>query len=309
MIIFLIIPLILILCQGIFTASETGLVSIERIKVMRAKRQRKKWAVIINNFLNRPEQFFSTILVSENFILVIASTLFAHFFIENFGGSGVVISTITLSVFSLFFGQFIPKSIALSQPYATMNILAPIIYYIEIALYPIVYLYAGLANIISSVFVREKKVVSIRRLDIVYAMSEYEKEASTLASRLFEFSRRRISEVMIPIRAAFVCKLGNESVCVKKPGRRLYTRIPVYKGRRSNIVGIFNIKDYFYTNKVKLRKPLFVSGDERCMTIFKIMKAQGEHMAVVKNKKGQVIGIVTLEDLFEELVGEIRDER
>ncbi len=309
MILFLIIPLILVVLQGIFTASETGLVSIERIKVTRAKNQKKRWAVILNNFFNQPEQFFSTILVSENFLLVIASTLSAHFFIENLGNSGVVISTILLSIFSLIFGQFAPKSIALARPYKTMNILAPIIYYIEIALYPIVYVYAGITNLLSLLFIRQRGSVPIRRLDIVYAMSEYEKEASTLASRLFDFSRRKVSEIMIPINAVFVCKLGSELDSLKKAGKRIYTRIPVYKGRKSNIIGIFNIKDYFYTKKVKLRKPFFITGEERCMIIFQIMKEQGEHLAVIRNQKGQAIGIVTLEDLFEELVGEIRDEK
>jgi CBS domain containing-hemolysin-like protein len=106
-----------------------------------------------------------------------------------------------------------------------------------------------------------------------------------------------------------LCKKGSEIETISKRHKRLYTRIPVYQEKRSNIVGIFNIKDYFYTNKIELRKPFFVSANDRCMLIFMAMKQKGEHMAIVRNDKKSILGIVTLEDLIEELVGEIRDEK
>jgi CBS domain containing-hemolysin-like protein len=306
---YLIVPLLLILCGGFSSASETGIISIEKVKVLRAKREKKKWALRVSNFLAVPERFFSTILVSENFILVIASTLFAKFFIDAFGDNGAIIATILLSFFTLIIGQFIPKSIALANPEETMMFLSGLIHYIEVVAYPIVFFYAQTSKAIARLFTGDTKIDTIRRLDIVYAMSEYEKEASTLASRLFNFSRRTVGEVMIPLNAAFLCKKGTELETLSTSDRRIFTRIPVYVDNIDNIVGIFNIKDYFYTHKVLLRKPFFVNGNERCMSIFLVMKQRGEHMAIVRNNQNRVIGIVTLEDLIEELVGEIRDER
>jgi len=305
----LVLPILLIVLEGIFTASETGLVSIENIKVLKAKKDKKKWAMHTSNFLSAPERFFSTILFCENFILVIASTLFAKFFIGQFGDNGAFFSTLILSVVSLTVGQFIPKSIALSNPERTMNILSGAINYVQITTYPLVYLYAMVSKSIAHLFKGDTEVDTIGRLDIIYAMSEYEKKASMLATRLFDFSKRKVNEVMIPLEAVFSCKKGTEKQALSKEHGRIYTRIPVYKSRTDNIIGIFNIKDYFYSDKIILRKPFFVSAEERCMTIFTTMKQKGEHMAIVRDEKNRVVGIVTLEDLIEELVGEIRDEK
>jgi len=309
MLFLLLIPLVLIALQGIFTASETGLISLENITVLKAKRENKKWAILVSYFLSRPEHFFSTILVCENFILVVASTLFAKFFIEHFGNNSVVFSTIILSLFSLTIGLFIPKSIALSRPSMVMKYLSIVIYYIEIITYPIIYFYATISKAVAYLFRSDTKGESIKRLDIIYAMGEYEDKASKLAARLFNFSKRVVADVMIPMDAVFFCEKGHEREALSKKHKRIYTRIPVYEKNRDNIVGIFNIKDYFYTSSIKLRKPFYVNAHERCMSIFSTMKQKGEHMAIVRGENNRILGIVTLEDLIEELVGEIRDER
>jgi putative hemolysin len=113
---------------------------------------------------------------------------------------------------------------------------------------------------------------------------------------------------MIPLDAVFMCEKGSELDALSRTQKRLYTRIPVFAGKHDNIIGVFNIKDYFYTGTIEPRKPFFVNARDRCMTIFSMMKQKGEHMAVVQ-RDSRVVGIVTLEDLIEELVGEIRDER
>jgi putative hemolysin len=305
----LLIPILLSISIGIFTASETGLVSIEKIKIIKAKREKKKWAIRLYRFLEAPERFFSTILVCENFIIVVASTLYASFFVSLMGKNGVIVSTITLSLFSMFFGQFVPKSFALAHPVSTMTTLANVIYYIEIFTYPVVWLYANIAKYLAALFRSGTKPHEIQRLDIVHAMGEYEEEASRLASRLFNFSKRRVGDVMIPLNAAFVCEKGRELETIAQSGGRIYTRIPVYEARRTKIIGVFNIKDYLYSERIMLRDPFFVRRDERCMTFFLIMKQKGEHLAIVTDEENRQLGIVTLEDLIEELVGEIRDER
>lgn len=309
MILFFIIPLLLVLVEGIFAASETGLVSLENMKVATAKKEKKRWGRRATVFLARPERFFSTILVYENFIIVVASTLFANFFIHYFGDRGAVISTVILSIVSLIFGLYIPKSIALSRPQTVMKLLSDIIYYLEMLAYPVVSFYASIARGIAILFGSAGKEKSHRRLDIVYAMSEYEQKTSSLAARLFDFSKRTVSEVMIPLDAVNMCKQGNERAILADPDRRIYTRIPVYDEDPTSIIGIFNIKDYFYTKKIVLRNPFFVQPEERCMSVFKIMKQRGEHMAIIRDTCKKTLGIVTLEDLIEELVGEIRDER
>jgi putative hemolysin len=305
----IIIPLLLIFIEGIFTASETGLVSIEYIRIKHAKKEKQRWAHILSLFLTRPERFFATILVSENLILVISSTLFAKYFIEWLGYSGAIFATVLLAVVSLVIGQFVPKMIALSRPEGTMRILGRIIYIIEIIMYPLVSLYAWVAKGLARLSTHGASSDSIQRLDIVYAMSEYQVKASQLAARLFDFSKRQVVEVMIPLDRVFMCQRGMEETAIIKGNGRIFTRIPVYESARDRIVGIFNIKDYFYKEKVILRKPLYADAHDRCMTIFMNMKQKGQHLAIIRNDQKKVIGIITLEDLIEELVGEIRDER
>jgi Mg2+/Co2+ transporter CorB len=172
----LIIPVLLIILEGIFTASETGLVSIENIKVLQAVREKKRWAERTKYFLTKPERFFSTILVCENIILVIAATLFAKFFIDLIGEHGAVVSTCIITFVSVTVGQFVPKSFALSNPTRTMSLLSSIIYYIEVITNPVVSLYAHMSRAIARLFRGATESDSIRRFDIVYAMSEYEAE-------------------------------------------------------------------------------------------------------------------------------------
>lgn len=305
----IIIPIVLICFEGIFTASETGLVSVEYIRIQHAKKEKQSWAQIVSLFLARPERFFSTINVCENLILVISSTFFAKFFIDWLGSSGAIYATVILAIVSLVIGQFIPKSIALARPEGTMRLLSRLIHIIEIITYPLVNIYALAAKILSKALTRGMRSDSIKRLDIIYAMSEYQVKASQLAARLFNFSKRQVAEVMIPLDRVFMCEHGKEKDALQPKNGRIYTRIPVYKNDRWHIIGIFNIKDYFYKEKVTIRKALYIHAHERCMTIFMSMKQQGQHMAIIRNGEKRAIGIVTLEDLIEELVGEIRDEK
>lgn len=190
-----------------------------------------------------------------------------------------------------------------------MAYLSHIIYYAEIITYPIVSFFAGIAKGLSYFFQRGTKSDLIRSQDIVHAMGEYEKKSSPLALRLFNFSKMVISDIMIPLRnvVSFTKDCGIEEI-LKRPGR-LYTRIPVYEDEKHNIIGVLNVKDYFYANKINIRKPFFVNAQESCMALFSTMKTKREYMAVVRNNAHRVVGIVTLEDLIEELIGEIRDEK
>jgi len=305
----LILPLILIILQGLFNAGETGVMSIERTLLRRAKYEKKLWAIRTHNLLSAPERFFVMINLCDDLLLVIASTIFAQFFIEHFSNETIIFSTIILSLFSLVFGQFIPKSMALSNPEKAMVLLSEPLYFIEIFTLPIIYLFSIISKGIAHLFSSQTKPDLIRRSDIVYAMSEYEKGISKYVSRLFNFPKRTVAEVMIPLGTVFACKKECELDTIFKKSGKIPTRIPVYRDAKENIIGTLNIKDYFFTGKIILRKPFYVNVNDRCMTVFLTMKDKGEHMGIVRDGKDNVVGIITLDDLIEELVGEIRDEK
>uniref|UniRef100_A0A7C4TCQ9 DUF21 domain-containing protein n=1 Tax=candidate division WOR-3 bacterium TaxID=2052148 RepID=A0A7C4TCQ9_UNCW3 len=303
----LLLPVLFILLIGIFTASETAFLYIEKIKVKRAYSEGKRWAKRVQYFIQSPEQFFTTILFCEDFLLVLASTFFAQFVIQNFGHKWLVFSTIIISIFSLNVGQYIPKSIALINPQKTLILLSEVLFIIKILLTPIVYSFSLLIRLLDNIFKIHYRKDILKHRDIIFAISEYEKDSSLLASRLFDFSRRRVEEVMIPIGMAFILNKNEDilSICIQS--KKIFTRIPIYDGDKNNIIGVINTKEYFYTNKLDPKPPYFLKTSDRCMEVFLTMRKNKEHIGIVRDNN-KVVGIITIEDLVEELVGEIREE-
>lgn len=301
--------LFIILVMGIFTASETAFLCVDKTRVFYSAEQNKRWAVITKRFVNNPAEFFSTILVCEDFLIVIASNLLALFFIRNFGENWVCLSTIILSLFSLIFGQLIPKSIALNYPEKTLHLTTGIIWFFRVLLIPIVALFAGITQGIAGLFKNQSKSAIIRHQDIVFAIGEYEKDTSLLASRLFDFSKRKVYEVMVPITMTIACRKDDDfkKFCFESP--KIFRHIPIYEKDKNNIIGIVNTRDYFLKGRVEIRPPFFVNENERCMQTFLTMKDNREFMAIVKNENNEVTGIITIYDLIEELVGAIREEQ
>jgi putative hemolysin len=305
----LLISLLLVLLIGIFAASETSFLSIDKTKVLYEADEKRTWALITKKFFDRPAQFFSAILVCEDFLIVIASNLSALYFVKNFGENWVFLSTIILSFISLIFGQLLPKSIALIYPEKTLNITARIVYLLRIFLAPIVYLFSGISEMLANIFKGPSKTVLLRHQDIVFAISEYEKDTSLLAARLFDFSRRKVSEIMVPITMALTCKKGEDFQRFCLESKKLFRYIPIWDEENKTVIGVINTKEYFFTGQLNLRRPFYVNEDERCMQVFLRMKERGEHLGIVKDEKDNITGIITIYDLIEELIGAIREER
>jgi CBS domain containing-hemolysin-like protein len=291
--------------QGVFAAVETAATSIEKSFLGKARNEQKKWAIRTHALLQKPDRFFATILVCEMFMLVVSATMVTQYCLVHFGGNFVFISTIILALTSFFIGQFIPKISALAVPARIMRALSGPVWVIEAVVGPVVYLFSKFAKAAALVFRSRTGADVIRSTDIVYALSEYEKESSLIASRLFNFSKRIVAEVMIPLQAVHVSQKGRELEALTWK----VARLPVYDEENRSIVGIFNCKDYLYTGKVKLRLPYYVRNSDRCLPVFLAMKEKAEHLAIVRDDNRAPLGIVTLEDLIEELVGEIRDEK
>ncbi|MCX7994918.1 MAG: CNNM domain-containing protein [candidate division WOR-3 bacterium] len=299
----------LVLLMGIFTATETGFLCVDKTKVLALAKEKRYWAEAINNFQKKPAEFFSTILVCEDFLLVIASNLMAIYFIENHGEEFVLLSTILLSIFSLIFGQLIPKSIALLYPEKTLVITIRIISFFKTLLFPVVVLFAWFSQSLATIFKIKATTEIIRRQDIVFAISEYEKDTSILAARLFDFSHRKVSDIMVPIDIAVVYKKGEDfnKFCIES--KQLFRFIPVLDPLTSEIVGVINTRDYFFSGKIEMKPPYFVGENEKCMQVFLKMKERNEHLAVVQSSHNKTVGIITIYDLIEELTGSIREER
>ncbi len=297
-----------ILFQSIFTASETALIRLDQLKIKKQAKEGVHWARASQFFLEHPADFFSIILLCENLSLVAASIFVEKYFVNNFGDGSTIFAIITLSLFSLIIGQYLPKAVALLIPETIMAVLANFLVFLKKILLPVSLPFSFLSKIIYKKM--KSNAFPFHRRDIVTALNEIEQSASQILSRLFAFQETRVEDVMIPIKEVFSLpdSITLEQIKEKAPLKRLFTRLPIYKGDPANITYVINLKDIIYHDAVHFRPIISVNAGMRAMPLLKKMKTEGEHLAIVIDQTGKSLGIVTLEDLIEELVGEIRDE-
>lgn len=297
-----------ILFQSIFTASETALIRLDRLKLKEQAKAGLRWARAALDFLERPEEFFTIILICEDCALVAASIFLERFFVHNFGGKSTIFAVIVLSLVSLIIGQFLPKAAALHLPEQIMSALAGFLSLLKQIIRPVSLAFSFLAKIIY----RSSRPddFPFHRRDIVTALNEIERSASRILARLFAFSETKVEDVMIPsdevimLPHSITIEQIQQQNLLKKP----YTRIPIYHDDPTRVTHVINLRDIIYHGKIIFRRAFNIETGMRAMALFKKMQKQGEHMAIVVDSQKCMLGIVTMDDLIEELVGEIRDE-
>lgn len=335
MIINILLLIILILLNGVLSASEIAFLSIEKFELDKMVRKRKKNAKKIRKVLEDPSNFLSTIQVGITLAGFLSSAFAASTFADKIMGSGfifinasftnaflVIIITIILSYFTLVFGELVPKKIALSNPFKVASFSVTLINLMQVIFYPLIKLLAVSTNFICKVLKIEEKEDDFTEEDIKRIILTgtrdgiIEKKEQEYIFNIFKFNDTTVDKVMTPKED---CELINVNIkfgaLLKKLKRTKFTRYPVYDGNTNNIVGIFNVKDYIMYKKdnddFDLKKLLFkvkkFDYDEKIDEVFASMQKEHVKMAiVVKNK--EFIGVVTLEDAIEEILGNIYDE-
>ena len=335
MIINILLLIILILLNGVLSASEIAFLSIEKFELDKMVRKRKKNAKKIRKVLEEPSNFLSTIQVGITLAGFLSSAFAASTFADKIMGSGfifinasftnaflVIIITIILSYFTLVFGELVPKKIALSNSFKVASFSVTLINLMQVIFYPLIKLLAVSTNFICKVLKIEEKEDDFTEEDIKRIILTgtrdgiIEKKEQEYIFNIFKFNDTTVDKVMTPKED---CELINVNIkfgaLLKKLKRTKFTRYPVYDGNTNNIVGIFNVKDYIMYKKdnddFDLKKLLFkvkkFDYDEKIDEVFASMQKEHVKMAiVVKNK--EFIGVVTLEDAIEEILGNIYDE-
>jgi CBS domain containing-hemolysin-like protein len=310
----IIIGLLAIVLQGFFAGSETA---YSRANWIRITTWQKKPAAATLLRMRAPatlrlvankERILIITLIFTNLCVVAASAVFSRFFIINFGPAYTTIAVIIVVVLSLVFGDFLPKAVAQAFPEHWSSLASPIFEFL---------------SLIFSPFLSKPKNVQyhpLTRKDFLYLLKEKETKESLvtnqMAKALFDFSRLSVYEIMVPKeRIVAFPDIADFSDIKKMVDKYRYSRYPVFKKTNDNIIGIINIKDILtaisrqeISLKDVMRKPYFVTPEEKATDVLKAMRQKGEHLALVHNEKNRTVGIVTLEDLLEEVVGEIRSE-
>lgn len=336
----LFILVILILINAYFAASEIAFISLNDAKIERKAREGNKKAKQIEKMLKNPSKFLATIQIgitlagflssafaSDTFADILAPALnniFPAISIGTFRGISIIIITIILSFFTLVFGELVPKRLAMKYyekiAYASIGIIR----FISIITLPFVKILTKSTNLISKIFgisENEEEIVTEEEIKMMIDEGEekgtIKQEEKEMINNIFEFNDITVSEVMTHRTDIFAVDINSDiEQILKQLDDYKYSRVPVYSGTIDNIEGILFVKDllkYFRTKKplkIKniMRQANFVSENKPINELFKDLQKNKMQMAIVIDEYGGTAGLVTMEDLLEEIVGNIFDE-
>ncbi|MEY8000980.1 hemolysin family protein [Clostridium sp. Mt-5] len=331
--------LVLTVINAFFSAIEMAIVALNRSRISYLAEEGNKRAEIILQLLKEPSNFLATIQVgitlagffASAFAATTLSTKFAVFLdklsIPYSDKVSVIVITILLSYVTLVFGELLPKRIALQNSEAmSMALIKPILFISKIML-PFVKLLSGSTTILMKLFnvstedienrVSEEEIRSM--LEEGQETGVFNQSEKEMIEGVFKFDDKLAKEVMTPRTEVFVIDIDDlDSNTVESIIEEKYSRIPVYKDDIDNIIGILYIKDLFaklmktsvnnIDIKSMLRTPYFVPENKNIDVLFKELQSTKNHMAILIDEYGGFSGIVTIEDLIEEVMGNIFDE-
>ncbi len=313
--------LILIVLSAYFSATETAFSSLNRIKIKNLANEGNKRAALTLELCDKYDKLLSTILIGNNIVNIMSTSIATALFVFYFPKNGVALSTVVMTVVVLIFGEVSPKSIAKEMPESFAMFSAPYINFICKVLTPITVLFVWLKEILAKIIGVEsdRTITDDELLTMVkeaQADGGIDEDEGDLIKSAIEFYDLDVDDILIPrvdIVAIDVESTVEEINEVFSSSR--FSRLPVYKDTTDNILGVINQKDFNYEviNGIKsveeVIKPVtFVIENMKISDLLTVLQKNKSHLAVVTDEYGGTVGIVTLEDVIEELVGEIWDE-
>lgn len=312
---------ILLIMSAYFSATETAFTSLNRIKLKNIASDGNNKAKRVLELSENYDKLLTTILIGNNIVNIMMTAVSTVLFIELYGQYGASISTAVITVIVLIFGEISPKSLAKESPEKFAMLVGRSIKICMVIMTPLNYIFAKWKGILAKVFkVGSENTITEDEIKTIVEEAEVvggiEAEQSELIQNAIEFNELTAEEVMTPhvdIEAIDIT-MGEYEVAeiFKKTG---YSRLPVYEDDLDKILGVLNQKDFHNyiigSNKTisDFVKPVaFVAGTMKIATLLKKLQAMKAHIAIVVNEYGGTEGLVTMEDIIEELVGDIFDE-
>ncbi|HKL75861.1 MAG TPA: hemolysin family protein [Halanaerobiales bacterium] len=325
MIINFIFLVVLLFLSAFFSGSETAFMAVNRVQIRDKSNKGDEKANLVDQLLEDETRLLTTILIGNNLVNIATSSIATSIAIELFGSKGVGIATGVVTLFILIFGEITPKSLGNSNSLKYAKIVAPFLYWTEKIFYPFVLFFSwiikkviGKENLISSAFITEEEIrrfVNVSEEEGV--IKEIEKD---MIQSVFDFDDTQVREIMVP-RIDMVC-IDNEAdvkEVVELAVEYGHSRIPVYENIVDDIIGLIYVKDLLKLilsdedekdiNLEEFIKPIyFIPESKPINTLLTEMQKRREHMAIVLDEYGGTSGLITIEDLLEEIVGDIQDE-
>lgn len=320
----LITVIILLSLSAFFSSSETALTTVNQIRMRTLADNGDKRATRVLRVTGNPGKMLSAILIGNNIVNLSASSISTSLAIHLFGNTGAGIATGILTFLILIFGEVTPKTMAtIKADSMSLTVAAPIGLLMKI-LTPVIFiinkLSLGLMFLLHVNIKDAQKKMTEEELRTIVDVSQengvIEHEERDMIHNLFDFGDAEAKEIMVPrIDMTFVQADATYQEVLDIFRQDMFTRLPVYEDSTDNVIGIINMKDFLLQNDTPefsvrnlLREPYFTYEHKNTADLFLEMRKSSISLAIVLDEYGVTAGLITLEDLLEEIVGEIRDE-
>jgi Mg2+/Co2+ transporter CorB len=315
----------LLIISAFFSGSETALTAASRPKMYQLEKENNLRAKIVNFLKNKKERLIGTLLLGNNLVNTLATAIATSFFINLFRDNqkGILYSTIVMTLLILIFGEVLPKTIAINKADKFALLFAPFIKFLVTILSPFTYLINFFTRIILKLFKFEISTDistsedELRGTIDLHAKSEGSTQEKDMLQGILDLDDLQVKEIMTHRKNIEVIYV-NESINknIKKILNSQFTRLPLYDKNSDKILGIINVKDVLknINKKKKLDLKLiaknawFIPETTSVLDQLQEFKKKQRHLAFVVDEYGALMGIVTLEDIIEEIVGDIEDE-
>lgn len=320
----LIVFVILLFLSAFFSAAETALISVNKIRLRTKAEDGDKHAERVLRLSNDFDRTLSAILIGNNVVNIASASISTLLFSQMLGAQGVALATLVTTILVLIFGEVLPKSFAKENAEKIAIISSGPLEFIKVVLSPFIWFFIAIKrvltgkrsadlNVAPSVTEEELKTI----IDTVEEEGVLERQETDIIQSAIDFNTITVQEILIPrvdISAVEINTQGQEivSVCLESG----YSRVPVYEGNIDNIIGIIHAKDLLsalannetITARNLLREVKFVYRTKHINDLLAELRREKQHIAIVTDEHGGTMGLVTMEDILEELVGEIWDE-
>ena len=318
----------LIILSAFFSGSETSLTSASKPRMHNLARTGKKNAKIFEELFRNKEMLICTILFANNLVNILASAIATKILIELTNNEGILYATIIMTLMILIFGELIPKTLALSKADQFALKIAPFMKVLVYILYPLTVTLNFVATSILKIFgvnylnfkkeeVSEKREEELRGAIDLHGEDSSKDEKNMLKS-ILDLDDITVGSIMIPRKDIFSLSSNIKyNELITKLNNSPHSRIPIWEKNPENIIGIFHIRKLIeikvdepktFNIKSLCQKPWFIPESTRLDNQLLEFKRRKEHFSIVVDEYGEFLGIVTLEDIIEEIVGEIDDE-
>jgi len=320
-IISVIVVICLVLISAFFSSAEMAFISINRAVVKEKAREGEKHAIILDRLLQNPENVISAIVIGNNLVNILASIIAGTIATIFFGNIGIGIATVVMILLIIIFGENTPKSFGIRNMRFALRAARPLAFITKI-FHPLVLLLTSISNVLIRLVGgkgRSRSIITEREIMAMMRLGETEgtiaRDEREMVKVVFKFDETNASEVYTPSeKVVFIQENDTIADLIQKSIQTGFSRFPVWRNNLDDIIGMVHVKDSLIVTeknisvKSIMRPILKIDTSMKVDDVLRIMKAKKTHLALLQTADGKTRGLVSMEDLIEEIFGEIADE-